>query len=88
MTENIDFPPPALVARNGIIRFTNWPLGSKRFRTIRRCNVDVARLLVAAGGGFVAATKSKSGPYETPRLIGGCTIRFVTWLFRDPQVIA
>ena len=61
MTENIDSPPGPLIARTGNVRFSNRPLGSKRFQTIHRCNVDVARGLVAAGGEFVAATKSRYG---------------------------
>ena len=59
MTENIDFPPPARIAHNSDVRFSNRPLGSSAFPTVHRCNVDVARGLVAAGGEFVAATKSR-----------------------------
>ena len=34
MTENIDSPPPPapIIARNSNVRFSNRPLGSKRFR--------------------------------------------------------
>ena len=57
------------------VRFSNRPFGVKRFQTIRRCNVDVARGLALLFGIGTKALPSWDSKTRRNNLLGGLTVR-------------
>src|ERR1700692_3616585 len=57
------------------VRFSNRPIGVKRFQTIHHCNVDVARGLVLLFGIGTRALPSWDSKTRRNYLLGGLTVR-------------
>src|SRR5665213_1683627 len=57
------------------VRFSNRPFGVKRFQTIHRCSVDVARGLVLLFGIGTRALPSWDSRTRRNNLLGGLTVR-------------
>jgi hypothetical protein len=57
------------------VRFSNRPFGVKRFQTIHRCSVDVARGLVLLSGIGTKALPSWDSRTRRNDLSGGLAVR-------------
>ena len=64
-------PKPARRFTLGYVCFSNRPFGVKRFQTIHRCSVDVARGLVLL---FGIGTKALPSWDSKTRLMGGLAV--------------
>src|ERR1022692_596311 len=60
---------------SAFVRFSNRPFGVKRFQTIHRCSVDVARGLVLLFGIGTRALPSWDSRTRRNNLLGGLTVR-------------
>jgi len=68
-------PIADIVQHGGNVRFTNRPVGVKRFQTVRRCCVDVAHGLVLLYGIGTWALPSWDSKTKWNNLSGGLTVR-------------
>ena len=72
---HVCFPPKADILRwPSDVRFSNRPVGVKRFQTIHRCSVDVARGLVLLSGIGTKALPSWDSKTRRNNLSGGLTV--------------